>query len=405
MNVIQIGSREQYSAALAINQLKALSGLYTDFWCGSYIGNMLNKIPASRLKRVSGRYNSGIPDSKVNSLNFQSFLHFRKLHQVGSNEYDSYRKQGEYFTNIVADKIDYSVCSDAYAYTNNAKEIFERVGCNGVKILNQIEPGPVEWDLVNAERELWKNWENCEEVDYSSYSDRILNEWELSDTIVVNSDWSKVCVSKYFPEKKIVKIPLTVSGSVAYPRMYELMSSKSKKMKLGSEIRVLFLGQVCLRKGFQYLVEAASLLANFNVKFDIVGPWCLTPRILRSLPSNMQYHGSVPYSQVDRFYLNSDIFIFPTLSDGFGLTQVEAIKCGLPVIATDRCGEVVVDGVNGFLIKPASVQDLVEKLLNYINNRDLLFDHSLASLKRCHDFNFSNYVSNMSMLIGARCEQ
>lgn len=405
MNVIQIGSREQYSAALALHQLGALSGVYTDFWCKNYIRNVLSIVPASYLKRISGRYNPGIPDSIVTSLDFQSFRYFRKIHENGPKEYDSYRKQGEYFTGVMSEKIDYSVCANIYAYTNNAKEIFERVGSDGVKILNQIEPGPVEWDLVNEERKLWKNWETCVEVDYSSYSDRVLNEWTLADTIVVNSDWSMACVSKYVPENKIVKIPLAVSRSLSSSKIHELNFLRSRNCISKSEIRVLFLGQVCLRKGIQYLVEAASLLAKFNVKFDIVGPSSLTSQVLNNLPSNMQYYGSVPYSQVNEFYRNSDIFVFPTLSDGFGLTQVEAIKFGLPVIATDRCGEVVIDGENGFLIKPASTQDLVDKLLIYINNRDLLLRHSLAALERYREFDFSSYMSNMSLLIGARREQ
>lgn len=403
MNVIQVGSREQYNAALAFMQLGVMDGLYTDFWCKSFLRKLLNIVPISAAKRGFGRCNPEIPDSKVFSLNYKSFLHFRSLRSASTNEYDNYVRQGEYFTRSVSDMIDYSSSTNVYAYTNNAKEIFERVGNSGIKILNQIEPGPTEWELVNAERKLWKDWEICNEIDYSSYADRVSKEWMLADSIVVNSGWSSACVAQYFPEKKIVRIPLSANGSISLRRMHELNSLKNIKYIPRSEIRVLFLGQVCLRKGFQYLWEAAQLLNNFNVTFNVVGPWYLAPSILKMLPSNMNYHGSVPYSQVDQFYLDNDIFVFPTLSDGFGLTQIEALKYGLPIIATDRCGEVVVDGVNGFCIKPSSVQDLVDKLLLYIENKDLLYYHSVAALRRHEDFSFKNYVLNMSSLIGANC--
>jgi glycosyltransferase involved in cell wall biosynthesis len=55
---------------------------------------------------------------------------------------------------------------------------------------------------------------------------------------------------------------------------------------------------------------------------------------------------------VREFYTRADVFVLPTISDGFALTQLEAMAHGLPVITTPNCGRVVTDGVDGFLIPP-----------------------------------------------------
>ncbi len=56
-------------------------------------------------------------------------------------------------------------------------------------------------------------------------------------------------------------------------------------------------------------------------------------------------------SPVESYYRDADVFILPTLSDGFGLTQLEAQAWKLPVIASRYCGEVVRDGFNGVVIE------------------------------------------------------
>ena len=76
------------------------------------------------------------------------------------------------------------------------------------------------------------------------------------------------------------------------------------------------------------------------------------------IPSEIKDHakwfGVVPRSDVDKYYREADVFIFPTLSDGFGLTQLEAQSWKLPVIASRYCGEVVREGVNGVVLEEVS---------------------------------------------------
>src|SRR4030095_4050895 len=114
-------------------------------------------------------------------------------------------------------------------------------------------------------------------------------------------------------------------------------------------LRVLFLGLVNLRKGVARLLEAARILRDEPVEFWMVGPVEIANASTITSAGQLKWFGPVTRNQAAGFYRNADLFILPTLSDGFAITQLEAQAHGLPVIASRRCGEVVHDGINGIV--------------------------------------------------------
>ena len=70
------------------------------------------------------------------------------------------------------------------------------------------------------------------------------------------------------------------------------------------------------------------------------------------------------------------MFILPTLSDGFALTQLEALAHRLPVIASRQCGEVVIDRVNGLLLEEPTAAAIEEALRFCLQNPDQLAQFS-----------------------------
>jgi glycosyltransferase involved in cell wall biosynthesis len=80
------------------------------------------------------------------------------------------------------------------------------------------------------------------------------------------------------------------------------------------------------------------------------------------------------------------MFILPTLSDGFGGTQLEAMAHGLPVIATYNCGEVVEHGRSGLIVPAGNSQALAEAILEIGGDPGKLEAMSAAALRRAADF-------------------
>jgi glycosyltransferase involved in cell wall biosynthesis len=131
---------------------------------------------------------------------------------------------------------------------------------------------------------------------------------------------------------------------------------------------VLFLGQVNLRKGVEPLLDAIRLLSNEPIEFTFVGP------VQISIPADLQensqvrWQGPTPRLATSQFYKDADVFLFPTFSDGFGLTQLEAQAWKLPVITTPFCGEVVEHGRNGWILPEITPQSIATILLECLHD-------------------------------------
>src|SRR5262249_22765685 len=144
-------------------------------------------------------------------------------------------------------------------------------------------------------------------------------------------------------------VPLAYEGSnVTYARSYPAPFTKERPM------RVLFLGQVNLRKGVARLLDAARMLREEPVEFWILGPVQLSNAMTMAHEARVKWFGPVTQKKAAETYRAADVFILPTLSDGFAITQLEAQAQGLPVITSRFCGQVVESGSNGIVLEEPS---------------------------------------------------
>jgi glycosyltransferase involved in cell wall biosynthesis len=94
----------------------------------------------------------------------------------------------------------------------------------------------------------------------------------------------------------------------------------------------------------------------------------------------VRFLGPVDKATAEALYRESDVFLFPTLSDGFGLTQLEALGAGLPVIASRNCGAAVEHGVSGIVLPEVIPEILADEIMKLLNGPDEL----RASLRLCN---------------------
>ena len=93
----------------------------------------------------------------------------------------------------------------------------------------------------------------------------------------------------------------------------------------------------------------------------------------------VQILGASPRGEVDRHYQWADLFLFPTFSDGFGLTQLEAQAWKLPIITSRFCGDVVQHGRNGYLLDQVSGEEIAQSIRNVLQEPESLAITSAAS--------------------------
>jgi glycosyltransferase involved in cell wall biosynthesis len=339
----QLGAREHYVVPRALQQIGLLRELITDLWVR----------PGSRLSALrsglAGRFHPGLSSARVTAMN-PGALTF-ELGAAWTNGWKLITRRNDWFQRSVVNELErnHAIANlNLFAYSYAAAEIFNVARKRGWRtVLGQIDPGPVEEQIVAgltpagdsswqpAPPEYWKRWHH---------------ECELADQIVVNSGWSRrALLDAGIPASKIRIIPLAFEESedaTSFTRSYP------EKFTTERPLRVLFLGQINYRKGAIQLFEAARQLAADPLEFWLVGP--LQVDIPHDVKDKVRWFGVSPRSDVSRYYRDADVFILPTFSDGFGLTQLEAQSWKLPLIASRYCGDVVKDGFNGLLLENVS---------------------------------------------------
>jgi glycosyltransferase involved in cell wall biosynthesis len=207
-----------------------------------------------------------------------------------------------------------------------------------------------------------------------------------ADTVVTISNTTK---------KDLIKLGLSPDRiHIVYPGL-DIDRTKLPIEKIFPKTtRMLFVGSIEKRKGIFYLIEALSRLNNIEFELNLIGSHNY-PEYFDSLIENIHkfnlekkinFLGRVSDEDLADYYLNSSIFIFPTLYEGYGNAVAEAMTYGLPVIASkiSPIEEFLENGKEGILVEPGNVDRLlwaIEYLINKPDKQLLFSQNSLIKAK------------------------
>jgi len=183
------------------------------------------------------------------------------------------------------------------------------------------------------------------------------------------------------PAEKIVAIPYGVDLS----HFSQQGSPKS------GEFQVVFAGQISLRKGIPYLLEAFAKFKHPKKRLLLVGEvWAdMKPLLSRFDLNNVELVGRVDRSQIQKIYSQSHAMVLPSIDDGFGKVLTEAMACGCPVIASENTGAYgyLNDGVDGFVVPIRDSGAITEKLQFFADSEDKRLAMAAAAKKRVQSVN------------------
>lgn len=362
--VIQLGSREHYAIPSALSAVGALDILVTDAWIPTVLEPVVRKFSPS----LAGRRSHAIPDSRVRARTIGRLLNDLRMKHVDIAGWNAILRRNKWFQDFAVNEVDESHATTLFSYSYTARLPFMAAKLkNCLCILGQIDPGPLEFDIVDKRTSSYRHLAPSALNPPDQYWRQWREEIALADWIVVNSSWSaKLLMDAGVPSSKLIEIPL-VYGPPCRPSL-----TPPKAYKHPDRLQALFLGSVILRKGAGHLFDAMQILQDQPVDFTFAGPIGLAvPEEISSMP-NARFLGPVDQQAAVGLYGLADVFLFPTLSDGFGLTQLEALGHGLPVIASTNCASVVQDRVNGLILKEVTPESIAEAIMELVCDPYLL---------------------------------
>jgi len=195
-----------------------------------------------------------------------------------------------------------------------------------------------------------------------------------SRIVILNKEMYAELKGFAYPGKAIVKIPNGVDLTTY--RVNDKRHCWREKIGVQNEKLILYTGRLSAEKGVDVLIAAyAALDRSLPTKLYILGDGPETAR-LKQLIKHYHLEDRVmmrpAVDDVTGYLFSADIFVMPSHFEGLSNSVLEAMACGIPVIATRVTGnkELITDGINGLLVEPRNSAQLTEALLHLIKNPD-----------------------------------
>lgn len=164
---------------------------------------------------------------------------------------------------------------------------------------------------------------------------------------------------------------------------------------------ILYVGQWREHKNLIRLIEAFYQIANekkFEDKLDLVFagrpdpkfPYLITKVKELGLRKVVKFTGFVEDADLPILYNNAEMFVFPSLSEGFGLPGLEAQSCGIPLLASNRTCFTEIFGSGALYFDPENVSDMAEKILKVLEDKDLKSELIEKGFKNAERFDWQD---------------
>jgi len=206
------------------------------------------------------------------------------------------------------------------------------------------------------------------------------------DVCVVNSTATKDTVLGITNVREVEIVPMGADLSMFNPNV---KSDIKKDYKINGPI-ILTVGRLSKEKGIEYTIKAMPTILKKipEIKLIIVGAGPEENNLKKlskklNLTGNVVFTGGIPNKNLSRFYKSADVFVLPSLREGMGLVLLEAMACGTPVIGSNTGGitDIIKYGESGFLVKPKDPEDIAEKIIVLLSNKELQQKFSEEGLK------------------------
>ncbi len=270
----------------------------------------------------------------------------------------------------------------SFGFTNDSFRVVRSHGGKTFYSAGNSHPRNL-WSIVEEEHKRW----DCPQPPYARFQhQRVLAMIPMVDYVLSPSSFvTRSFLAQGFRPEQILRN--------VYPLDLAHFTPRTAPRPKARPLSVISTGSLSLRKGTPYLLEAFRLV----LKKIPTARLLLTQDIMDSVKSIVERHSdlpidwapALPHPKLAERLRSADIFVLPSLEDGFGRTVTEALACGLPAIVTPNTGaaDLVQPGINGDIVPirdPSAIAEAIlkwgDKILGQPDPPRIQFDTNLVSV-------------------------
>lgn len=329
-----------------------------------------------------------LPPSTVQSFIYPELV-FRTLRKMNRERLGSDFKM-ESFGKILAKKLTRENWDLFVGWSSFSKEVLEKRVASKHVLMRDSSHITFQMDVLENEyRRLGIPFERDKVAEQ-----RECIEYDLADEIFVLSDFAK----KTFQEKgikdsKIKVIRLGVDSSLFNPK-------QPRPRTTPQSLNVVYFGSLSVRKGVPYLLDCVKRFRKEPINFHLVGHVENDLKSFLHSQPNLHFYSAMSQPQLAEFIKKMDVFVFPTLEDGFGQTLIQAMASGLVPIFSDQCGagELVREN-EGVKVRAGSTDALEQALKFLMENPSKLITFQEEAARKGREVEWATYNQQLSNLI------
>jgi glycosyltransferase involved in cell wall biosynthesis len=236
-----------------------------------------------------------------------------------------------------------------------------------------------------------------------------LRKWLIKhcDGFIANSSETKKYLCDLGVDPKNVTISIQTIDVHKWKKTIGLYNHLKERLKKELDLKekvILCVSRMQPKKGINFLIEAFCNISNKleDVSLLLVGDgperqklekYCIE----KGISGKVKFIGYIQPLDIPRYYALSDLFVFPTLYDKFGLVVIEAISSGLPVICSEHAGsaiDLIKDGENGYIIDPKDINKMSSLISEIMINESLLQKLKSTALESASNFTVEKSAEN-----------
>jgi glycosyltransferase involved in cell wall biosynthesis len=133
------------------------------------------------------------------------------------------------------------------------------------------------------------------------------------------------------------------------------------------------------------------------VELTVCGPIVDDLALFRALGEKVEIRGAVSFSELPKAYREADLFVLPSVAEGFAHVLLEALACGVPILSTTHTAapDLIEDGTQGFVVEPRRVDLLAARIEWALNHRAELAQMRLAARERAEQFSWRRFEAGV----------